>query len=180
MSFIQNYGLFWSRDKVNWGSRGKGNSGTLYGYHHDSKKRVDFRHQAGVYILYEGDNIASRRVVYTGQAGGKNDPLLVRLRHHLDDHLWNRWSMFSWFGVYKVGRANELIHTRIDKQFSSTHADVLDHLEGVLITLLEPALNKRGANWGGATQYFQALDNEESEVLKELRELRTLVETMRK
>ena len=33
--------------------------------------------------------------------------------------------------------------------------DVLDHIEGALIAVTEPALNRQGARWGEAQQYTQ-------------------------
>ena len=158
MSFIKNYGLYWRRDQVEWGSKGPGNSGKLRGYAGNGKTPVDFRAQAGVYVLYDGADIPSSRVTYIGQVGRSNgDSLYARLYdHHARDHLWNRWTRFSWFGVFAIGKKG-LTQTKVAKTYADSLGSVIDHLEGVLITVLEPPLNKRGANWDGATQCFQHL-----------------------
>lgn len=156
MSFIKNYGLFWRRDRVEWGKPGPGNAGSVAGYAAKSNVRVDFRDQAGVYVLYDGADIPSLTVTYVGRVGRRSgDSLFGRLRDHCNDHLWNRWTRFSWFGVFRVGKAGRLTHAKVSKVIRPTISQVIDHLEGALTTVLEPPLNKRGANWGGATQYFQ-------------------------
>lgn len=72
---IQNYGLFWRRDRVKWG-KGK-NKGTLVGYWKGAKRQgsVDFREQRGIYVLYDD----TFKIVYVGQAGNKNQCLFDRL-----------------------------------------------------------------------------------------------------
>ena len=93
---IRNYGLFWHRNRVFWGrQRVPGNlKGKLA--KESSKDAVDFRHQAGVYVLYD-DNF---RAVYVGQAGsGDSSSLFSRLKQHKIDALAERWTRFSWFGI---------------------------------------------------------------------------------
>lgn len=168
VSFIANYGLFWRRDRVEWGTRGRGNAGSLLGYAAGAEVGVDFRQQAGVYVLFDGADIPSLKVTYVGQVGRRaTDSLLGRLREHQRDHLWNRWTRFSWFGVHPVGRAGTLIRTSVSRRHNGALAGVIDHLEGVLITMLEPPLNKRGANWDGATQFFQD-EHRENEIIQRL------------
>ena len=96
---IKNYGHYWSRNLVNWGTRGKNNSGDMLGYLIDNRKpRVtDFRDQIGIYVLYA----EQREVVYIGQAGSGGQQLFLRLRQHTRDHLRDRWQYFSWFGFVK-------------------------------------------------------------------------------
>lgn len=180
MSFIKNYGLFWERDRVTWGTRGKGNKGSLTGYTGGSREPVDFRDQAGVYVLYDGIDIPTMKVVYVGQAGQRNnDSLFVRLKAHTRDHLWNRWKRFSWLGVFTVGRNNQLVHKNIDKMAHLGLPGILDHLEGVLITLMEPPLNKRGGNWGGTAQYYQDVPEESDRTLEEVMALREEMAALR-
>ncbi len=94
---IQNYGLFWRRDAVFWGRAKR--PGHLKGFHAKRAKPVDFRDQQGVYVLYD----ENYRLVYVGQAGGKNrHRLFDRLRQHRGDQLAGRWTKFSWFGVQGV------------------------------------------------------------------------------
>src|SRR3954471_20880699 len=92
---IQNYGLFWRRSNVLWGRPRV--LGHLKGIRARamSAPAVDFRDQAGVYVLYD-DNF---RLVYVGQAGAGNDFLFSRLRRHRKDALADRWTRFSWFGI---------------------------------------------------------------------------------
>ena len=96
---IQNYGLFWRRAWIHWG---RGNSaGHLKGTRVSAKTEdpVDFRNQQGVYCLHD----ESFRLVYVGQAGGKNTQrLFIRLKQHREDAISERWTKFSWFGVRKV------------------------------------------------------------------------------
>ena len=151
---VQNYGLFWLRSNVYWG---KPNSeGHLKGI--SAKKLtttpVDFRHQQGVYVLYDD----TFRLVYIGQAGGKeNQKLFVRLRQHTHDALASRWSRFSWFGVRWVKKDGTLA-----AETSAVHADmtaVLDHMEAVLIAAAEPPHNRQGGRFGSSVeQYLQFRD----------------------
>jgi hypothetical protein len=158
---VQNYGLFWERETVTWGTpggKGKG-KGHLRGYLKAESASVDFRDQRGIYILYEGQSIAQQRVVYIGQAGAGAKTLFNRLSDHRKDHLWNRWQRFSWFGLLDVGKGNVLTHA--DKS-GVGHLGVsvaLNQIEGILIALLEPLQNKQGPKWAGANEYFQ-LDGE--------------------
>lgn len=180
MSFIKNYGLFWERERITWGKNGKGNKGALLGYTANGQSPVDFSTQAGIYVLYEGKDIATSRPIYVGQVGRRdNDSLLGRLKDHaFKSHLWNRWSLFSWFGMFEVGKANTLVHVNIDKSPKLPLPGIIDHLEGALITLLEPRLNKRGANWGGATQYFQDDEDVQEHLLGEITSIRKRLEEL--
>jgi hypothetical protein len=85
---IQNYGLFWRRALIHFGA-GK-NAGHLKGKLIGAKRDdpVDFRDQQGVYCLYDD----SFRLVYVGQAGGKNDQRLFdRLKQHREDFVSHRF-----------------------------------------------------------------------------------------
>ena len=74
--------------------------------------------------------------------------------------------------MFAVGKADTLVRTNIDKGATMLLPSVLDHLEGTLITLMEPALNKRGANWNGAMQFFQDIPEESDRTLEEVTSLR--------
>ncbi len=148
---IQNYGLFWQLDKVHWGRQK--NSGTLMGSAAKKKRApdVNFREQRGVYVLYD-DNF---RIVYIGQAGaGNNDRLFHRLRSHKRDHLAQRWSRFSWFGLYPVDGGD------IDQSYAISFGDekgILDHIEAILIAAAEPPLNLQRGRFGSIVeQYLQS------------------------
>jgi hypothetical protein len=119
------------------------------------KVPVDFREQRGIYILYEGQSIASQRVVYIGQAGAGTNDLFHRLRNHRDGDLWNRWQRFSWLGFLTVGEGKTLKHKR---KAAIGHVDfptALDQVEGVLMALFEPLKNKQGPKMRGAQEYWQ-------------------------
>jgi uncharacterized protein (UPF0248 family) len=152
---VQNFGLFWERGEVEWGTRGRGRRGHLRGYTTDPGAAVDFREQRGLYVLYEGESIATHRVVYIGQAGSKERDLFHRLRDHRDDALWNRWQRFSWFGFLAVGVGRQLVHVNKAAVGNVGFPTALDQMEAVLIALFEPVKNQQGPRWKGATEYFQ-------------------------
>lgn len=159
MAIIKNYGMFWERSRIDWGRQGK--SGHLCGYqrwvHNKPEGLRNFRDQAGIYILYEGANIASQRVIYVGETGTGVQRLFHRLRQHTRDDLWNRWQRFSWFGIFDVGGTEGagVKHAKPSKTLTPSVKDALVQLEGMLITLFEAPKNKQGPRWGGVRQYFQ-------------------------
>ncbi|MBV1798438.1 GIY-YIG nuclease family protein [Siccirubricoccus sp. G192] len=153
MAIIKNYGLRWVREKVDWG--GPGNRGSLGGKRATARSSdsVDFREQIGIYVLYEPGFVP----VYIGQAGFGAADLFTRLRNHRNDHLRDRWTHFSWFGFRDVN-ANCTLSARQnpDARTSLSYIEALDEVEGVLIQVLEPRLNKQGAKWQQtADEYVQ-------------------------
>ena len=153
---VKNYGVFWERDKVAFGRKGPGNKGVLEGHCSGAKATVDFSKQRGIYVLYEGPTINLQRVSYVGQTGKGGKRLLSRLRDHTSDHLWNRWNRFSWLGFLAVNNnLTDLIHKDKTAIGAVPFETALDQLEASLIDLLEPLLNKQGAKWHGAVEYFQ-------------------------
>lgn len=153
---IHNYGLFWRKAWVHWG-RGS-NAGHLKGLRVGAKTGVpvDFRYQQGVYCLYD----ESFKLVYVGQAGGKNDQrLLRRLSQHREDAVSERWSRFSWFGVRQVLQTGEL---KAEKDSAHPEiGDVLNHIEAILIAAAEPVQNRQGGKFGDRVeQYIQYRDDE--------------------
>lgn len=146
---IQNFGLFWSRDDVFWGTPNK--SGRLEGRKIGNKKNptIDFRSQIGIYVLY-GIN---RDVIYIGQAGsGENNRLYARLKQHTNDHLRNRWKYFSWFGFYKINKDGSVKETQT-KQLKIKA--ILNDFEGILIKIVDPVVNKHDANFSNCIEYEQ-------------------------
>lgn len=146
---IRNYGLFWHRNRVKWG-KGR-NKGTLEGYLKNAKRQgtADFREQRGIYVLYDD----TFRVVYVGQAGRGNQCLFQRLKQHKGDHLAERWSRFSWFGTRAVTDKWVLGD---DEDFKPTLANVLDHIEAILLATSEPPLNLQRGRFGtDVEQYLQ-------------------------
>lgn len=154
---IRNYGLLWERSKVEWGRRGALGSLRGYGYPLRNYPDTDFAQQAGIYVLYEGLDPATHKVIYIGQAGmGKSGAGLYRRLHdHTDDHLWNRWTRFSWFGIYEVEKDQRLKGAQSGKRVQVSVQDVLNHVEAALVSLFEPPLNAQRAKWKDAVQYYQ-------------------------
>jgi hypothetical protein len=153
---IHNYGLFWRKAWIHWGSGS--NAGHLKGKKVGAKtwEPVDFRYQQGVYCLYD----ESFRLVYVGQAGGRNDQRLFdRLKQHREDAVSERWSRVSWFGINRVLNTSKLAAEK-----TTAHpdiGDVLNHIEAILIAAAEPVHNRRGGNFGEAVeQYLQYRDHE--------------------
>jgi hypothetical protein len=152
---IQNFGLFWDREHIDWGSRGPGHAGHLKGYLKNSRFPVDFRQQRGIYVLYEGQNIATQRTVYVGQAGARENDLFHRLRNHRDKDLWNRWQRFSWFGFLQVGHNRQLVHRNKTAIGNVAFSAALNQVEAVIMELFEPVKNRQGQRWHGAREYRQ-------------------------
>jgi hypothetical protein len=156
---IRNYGLLWKRDDVDWGGRGNGNAGQLLGWTgRRNANAVNFRMQRGIYVLYD-DNF---KIVYIGQTGAGNQRLLIRLRNHRFDHLAQRWSRFSWFGISPV----------VDEELVQDAAvpalvvgEILNHIEAILIASAEPPLNLQRGRFGeNVERYIQFVDQDEDGV----------------
>ena len=161
MLAIRNFGHFWSRNLVNWGSQGSGGQGSLDGYYLDNRKPylVDFWGQIGIYVLFT----ANREVVYIGQVGSGDQRLGLRLRAHTRNNLRDRWNYFSWFGMRQAningGKLSE--QQKPSSSCNGTNSMALDEVEAVLIQLFEPRLNKQGPKWGQDTvEFFQYVPRE--------------------
>lgn len=153
MAIIKNYGLRWVREKVDWG--GPGSRGLLQGKPATARSSasVDFREQIGIYVLFEANFVP----VYIGQAGFGAADLFGRLRNHRNDHLRDRWTHFSWFGFRNVNADCTLSAKQSgEARTSLAYGEALDEIEGILIQVLEPRLNKQGAKWQQtAAEYVQ-------------------------
>lgn len=156
---IQNYGLFWKREDVEWGYPGKGYKGRLLGKYAKRIRspEVDFREQQGVYVLYD-DNF---KIVYVGQAGRGDQRLFTRLRNHKRDHLAQRWSRFSWFGILPVKKGC----LKLDFTLKPPEVtDILNHVEGILLAAAEPPLNLQRGKFGEKVeQYLQFHDDDDDD-----------------
>jgi hypothetical protein len=169
---IKNYGFLWDRSHV---YRGAGNNpGHLIGTA-PGLADADFREQIGVYVLYD----SNQRIVYVGQAGNGNATLFSRLKHHMDGRLWNRWQYFSWVGFRDVNADGSLSSQQnVGSGVSGfKYTDALNEIEGILIEIIEPKLNKQAGRLKSAREYFQhhdarLVDVTASDVLTELRALR--------
>jgi len=176
MPVIRNYGFLWERQYI---FRGAGsNAGHLNGFAKGTNGQVvDFREQIGVYVLYD----RNQSIVYVGQAGNGNATLFSRLKSHMDGALWNRWEYFSWVGFRSVNTDGSLsIVQAVDSRVSGfTYSDALNEIEGILIELIEPRLNKQGGRLKGATEYYQAADDEHCHDLRgELSRMSAMLEKL--
>ena len=91
---IQNYGLFWKVNEIDWfpgnGSRGFRLLGRR-GSQAANLELADFRDQKGIYILY-----GNRGPHYVGLC--RKQGLGTRLKQHRSDKHEGHWDRFSWFG----------------------------------------------------------------------------------
>src|ERR1700688_846279 len=150
---IHNYGLFWRRKDVFWGRPKK--TGHLKGIlaQETTSIPVNFREQAGVYILYDD----SFRLVYVGQAGAGNQYLFSRLKQHKKDSLADRWTRLSWFGIRWVRKNGKLSAGAAQQSIKA--AQILNHIEAILISAAEPPHNRQGGRFGNEVeQYLQYRD----------------------
>lgn len=158
-TLVKNFGHLWERRYL---YRGRGSiAGHLKGKVSPKSKEIDFREQIGVYVLYDKD----MKAVYVGQAGyGESSRLLTRLKQHENDHLWNRWAYFSWYGIRQVTDTALHAAQSSESKYSVPGSTLIEQLEGVLISVLEPSLNRQGAVWKEVEEYFQVIDDEVQEV----------------
>lgn len=190
MLAIVNFGYLWERKYIFWGQGGQNNKGHLIGYRGSGKSLVyvDFRTQKGIYILYDKD----MQPIYIGEAGSGNQNLFYRLKAHKENHLWNRWEYFSWFGLLRANASGKQPYALDGRQSDSsrvigTISDALKEIEGVLIQVLEPKLNKKGPVWktakGKTNEYFQDIDDRvwqhtTNDIIKEVKQLNAAVKKL--
>lgn len=156
-SIIKNYGFLWARNHFHRGSAG--DKGHMIGWAKGNKDQlVDFKEQIGVYVLYD----SSQKIVYVGQAGNGNATLFSRLKAHEKDALWNRWEYFTWIGFRGVNNDGALSDKhKVESSVSGySYAAALNEIEGILIEVIEPKLNKRSGNLKDAKEFFQHFDEE--------------------
>jgi len=176
MSIIKNYGFLWERKYIYRGAGGAGNAGHLLGsVRVNGGVRVDFREQIGVYVLYDHN----QKIVYVGQAGNGHADLFRRLGHHMIDDLRARWEYFSWIGFRGVNANGTLSnHQKVDAQVTNyRYKDALNEIEGILIEVIEPKLNKQSGRLKEAQEYFQVVDAKMTEA--SIYDLRNDIEAMR-
>jgi hypothetical protein len=116
--------------------------------------------------------------VYVGQGGNGNATLFTRLKNHMDGQLWNRWQFFSWVGFRDVNADGKLSgQQNVDSGVSGfKYSDALNEIEGILIEIIEPKLNKQSGRLKGAREYRQFRDERINDVTNSdlLAELQTL------
>jgi len=174
---IRNYGHLWERRFVFWGNAGT--KGHLWGIRTPNDVGADFREQIGIYILFDKNYTP----VYVGQVGSGKQRLFLRLRQHKNDHLWNRWEYFSWFGFRRVNGANGSLseHDKPGKIFKAKGAILLNEIEAALLVALEPKINKQGPRWKDVEEFFQYVEEEQqersiSEVLRKIGALEAVID----
>lgn len=93
--------------------------------------------------------------------------------------MWNRWQYFSWIGFKDVNADGNLsAQQNVESGVSGfKYSDALNELEGILIEIVEPKLNKQSGRLKSAREYYQYRDDRLNEVtaadvLEELKALR--------
>lgn len=152
---IRTYGLFWRKEEVDWSARRHGQLIGL-GVKKIKAGKVDFSQQRGIYALYDD----TFRLIYVGQAGGKERRLFPRLRKHAHSVLAERWTRFSWFGICDVdwndGREFHGL-LEVPDEIRTDRVNVLNHLEAILIMAAEPVKNLKGGVFGKDVTHFRQL-----------------------
>ncbi len=146
MGLINAFGMFWRRQEVHWTS----SNSRLLGVQQSGSQEVDFREQAGVYLLYDAD-----RVIYVGRVAAAR--LGSRLWEHTRDRLTSRWDRFSWFGVRPVSEDGSLGPLPSSNIETST---LIATMEALLIEGLEPPQNRRQGDGFNSLEYVQKADPE--------------------
>jgi len=110
--------------------------------------------------------------VYVGQAGNGKASISLRLKQHESDHLWSLWVYVSWYGFKGVNNDGSLSQKdNVHKQSKIDGSSLLNEIEGLLITVLEPHLNKQGAKWQDVEEFFQEIHEDvEEHILGDLME----------
>ena len=97
----------------------------------------------------------------------------------MDGQLWNRWQYFSWVGFKDVNSDGNLsAQQSVDSGVSGfRYSDALNEIEGILIEIIEPKLNKQSGRLKSAKEYYQYRDERLNDVtpldvLEELQALR--------
>jgi hypothetical protein len=143
-AFISSFGMFWSKDAIEWTATPK-----LLGMQQIGATPVDFCRQLGIYLLYDG-----REVIYVGRTTDR--PLGRRLYEHTIDRMSARWDRFSWFGLLPVSDIGSL--GSLPEQYEA--AKLIPALEAVLIEALEPRQNRKRGDDLAAVEYIQRIDPE--------------------
>lgn len=141
---ISSFGMFWSKECVEWSATPK-----LLGMQQIGATPVDFCKQLGIYLLYDG-----REVIYVGRTTER--PLGKRLYEHTIDRLSARWDRFSWFGLLPVSETGNL--GTLPETYVA--AKLIPALEAILIEALEPRQNRKRGDDLSAVEYIQKTDPE--------------------
>ncbi len=153
---VTSYGLFWREDEIDWhpgtGVRDSFRLLGRIGSNRGSLRVADFRHQQGIYILYDDYGPS-----YVGLT--RNQGLGKRLKDHKTDHLKGRWDRFSWFGfrpLLPAGATSGVLglgdpQTDVSEDTSTTIGD----LEALLIRAIGPKRNRQHMAFDCAERWTQ-------------------------
>ena len=136
------FGMFWRRESVEWSRNPK-----LLGMQQIGATPVDFNHQRGIYLLYDG-----REVIYVGRVTDR--ALGLRLYEHTLDRLSTRWNRFSWFGLVPVADSGCL--GTMPGSYESSK--LVPALEAILVEALEPRQNRKRGDDLAEVEYVQLVD----------------------
>lgn len=153
---VTSFGLFWREDEIDW-QPGTGNRNTFrllgrVGANSGTLKICDFRHQSGIYVLY--DDYGPTYVGLTRALG-----LGQRLKNHTTDRHAGTWDRFSWFGFKTVsddvdGVGLKVLEAGKDKVKSSQFTTIGD-LEALLIAAMGTRLNRAKMKFSDADCWTQ-------------------------
>ena len=166
---VTSYGLFWLESEIEW-NPGKGNRNSFrllgrIGSNRGKLRVADFRHQQGIYILY--DNYGPSYVGLT-----RNQGLGKRLKDHKSDDLKGRWDRFSWFGFRSVltpgSRPSILELGDPETDISENTNTTIGDLEALLIRAIGPKRNTANMNFKDAEKWTQIEFDNVEKYLKRL------------
>lgn len=156
---VKNIGYMWHRKYVNW------NKSHLIGYSESGDEEMDFRYQAGIYVLYGKDY----EIIYIGQAGkGENSGLFKRIKDHTQDEMFCMWERFSWYGFYSKSALKKDDYGE-EFTFECDVNEIMNVIEALLIRVNLPKFNKSSGSLlkegeGGMIEWFyQKAEFEEQE-----------------
>lgn len=153
---VTSFGLFWREDEIDW-EPGAGNRNSFrllgrVGSNSGTLKVCDFRHQSGIYILY--DDYGPTYVGLTRALG-----LGQRLKNHTSDRHKGKWDRFSWFGFKAISdgvndSGMKVLESGKDKVKSSQFTTIGD-LEALLIAAMGTRLNRAKMKFSDAECWSQ-------------------------
>ena len=101
----------------------------------------------------------------------------------MDGPMWNRWQYFTWIGFKAVNLDGTLsAQQNVDSGVSGfKYSDALNEIEGILIEVIEPKLNKQSGRLKSAVEYNQYIDPRVAEItnvvlMNELKEIQSKLE----
>lgn len=153
---VTSYGLFWREDEIDW-HPGTGNRDSFrllgrIGSNRGKIRVADFRHQQGIYILYDEYGPS-----YVGLT--RNQGLGKRLKDHKGDHLSGKWDRFSWFGFRPLltpeGSSGVMELGSPQTDVSEDTSTTIGDLEALLIRAIGPKRNRAQMRFDCAERWIQ-------------------------